>query len=234
MINISIVIPTINSEKFIQKTVNHIYNYLEKNKKKIGIKNYEIILVPQYSNDNTFDIIKKIVNKNKKVKAIFLYEKGKGNALNNGIKAAKNNFVLMIDDDLSYPISFLEDAVKYCNKYDIIIGSRYIKKPKLPLKRKIASIGYKILLRLFFNLKFKDTQSGLKLINKKVFKKIGYPKQKRYVWDTELLWKASKAKLKIYEVPIEYNFRENVLKLRKAIPQMFYDLLKLRISTLKK
>jgi glycosyltransferase involved in cell wall biosynthesis len=224
---LSVVIPTINSAKHIRNTVSHIDKYLKTKAKKLGIKKYEIVLASQISKDNTFEVVRELARKNRRVKALYLMKAGKGVGLNGGIAKAKYQYILMIDDDLSYPIEFLEKAVKKIKKYSIVIGSRYITKQKIPLKRKIASFGYRMIVKLLFNLPIKDIQSGLKLINKKVFKEIGLPKQQRYVWDTELILKAYKAGFKICEIPINYNFRENVLRIRKAAPQMLKDVLAL-------
>ena len=227
---ISVVIPTINSEKRIKHTTFYIDNYLKKAVRKRIIKGYEIILVPQVSKDNTFDVVKKIAKK--RIRAIYLPTPGKGIALTTGIKEAKNNFVLTIDDDLSYPIEFLEEAVKKIKNYDIVIGSRYLTKQRIPLKRKIASLCYRTLVKILFNLSVKDPQAGLKLIKKDIFKKIGLPEQIGYVWDTELLFKAQKHGFRICEIPIKYNFVENVLKIRKAAPEMLKGVIALWLKNL--
>ncbi len=74
---LSVVIPTINSANRIEKTVNYIDNFLKKNKDKLNIKDYEIIIASQTSDDNTFDVIKKIASKNKRVVPLFLKKRGK-------------------------------------------------------------------------------------------------------------------------------------------------------------
>ncbi len=138
----------------------------------------------------------------------------------------------MIDDDLSYPIEFLNESVKKIDDYDIIIGSRYLIKQKLPFIRRIFSFGYRTLVNFLFNLKVKDPQAGLKLMKAKIFKKIGFPKQEGYVWDTELLVRARRNNIKIYEIPIKYNFMENVLRPMKIAPIMFKDVMQLWFYTL--
>lgn len=223
--NISAVIPTINSEKIIKKAVDHIEEYIKKNKL---ISDYEIIIAAQTSDDNTFEVIKKL--KSKKIKSLFIKPRGKGIGLNEGIKKAKYPWVVMIDDDLSYPIEFLDRAIKKTKKNHIIIGSRYLTKQKIPFMRKLAAYCYRKFVKLLFRLPQEDIQSGLKLIKKEIFKKIKI-KEKGYVWDTELLYKANKAGFKITEIPIRYDFVGNKLSLRNAAPKMFAGVMKLRINT---
>jgi len=225
-LKVSVVIPTINSEKRIENTTRHIENYLKNLQNSGKIEDYEIILASQKSEDNTFEIIKKLEKNNKKIKALYLPIPGKGRGLNEGIRIAKFSIILMIDDDLSYPIEFLEPALMALDK-DIIIGSRYLTKQQIPLKRKIAAFCYRKLVKLLFNLPVKDTQAGLKLIKKEVIRKTGLPKNCGWSWDIEFLWKAHRHGFKMHEIPIKYNFKENVLKIRKAAPKMFKDLVSL-------
>ena len=183
---LSIIIPTINSEKMIGNTISYIKKYLEANKK---ITRYEIIVSAQTSTDKTIEVLQGI----RGIRLVFSTIVGKGAGLTNGIKNAKYGWVLMIDDDLSYPIAFLDDVFSQLNydDYDIIIGSRYMIKQKIPLKRRIPSIVYHSLARLFFGINVRDIQSGLKLIRKRIFDDISI-QERGYVWDTELLFKAKK------------------------------------------
>jgi len=219
--NISVIVPTVNSEKVIKNSIQHFENYLKKNKQ---VKKYEIIIAAQSSDDNTFQVIKKL--KSKTVKPLFIKIRGKGNGINHGIRAAKHELILIIDDDLSYPIEFLDNALHYIQFYDIIIGSRYLTWQDIPMKRKIASWTYRMLVKTLFRIKQKDIQAGEKLVKKDIFKKIKV-NQSGYVWDTEFLSKANKQKLKIKEVPIKYDFRNNYLKVGRAAPKMFKEVMRL-------
>lgn len=222
--NLSVVIPTINSASHIEHTVMYIEDFLRKS----SIKKYEIILAAQTSKDNTFDIIKKL--KSKSIVPLFIQPVGKGIGLTEGIKVSTYDWILMIDDDLSYPVEFLSSAIKFTSNFDIIIGSRYVKRQNIPLKRKLASYFYRKLAKFLFSIPQEDIQSGLKLIKKSVFDKIDYPEQIGWVWDTEFLYKTNNVNLKIIEVPIDYNFVENTLRLKRVAPNMLKDLLKLRIK----
>ena len=54
----SIVIPTFNSARFIANTVNEIYTIASKE-----LLVFEIIIINDFSKDNTEDILKKLENK---------------------------------------------------------------------------------------------------------------------------------------------------------------------------
>ena len=62
---ISILIPTYNEEENISELIGEII-------KNLDLKNYdyEIIVIDNYSNDNTAEIVKKLILTNKKIKLI--------------------------------------------------------------------------------------------------------------------------------------------------------------------
>ena len=90
---------------------------------------------------------------------------------------------------------------------DIIVGSKRHQASKVvyPWDRKILSWGYFWLVRLLFQVKIKDTQSGVKVFKRKVLTTI-LPKLvvKQYAFDIEMLAVAKRLGFtKIYEAPIK-------------------------------
>ncbi len=225
-VSVSVVIPVVNAETFIKKNVDHVLNYLKKNE---IIDKYEVIVSVQTSNDNTWSVVKNI--KNRFVVPLFSEKKGKWLGLKKGFSAAKYPWIVMLDSDLSYPIEFLDDALKHIDK-DIIIGSRYVggvKRKNVPWIRRFFSWGYRFMVRLLFGLTEKDIQVGCKLIRRDIFNKI-IIEDDSWVGDTELLYKAKKSGFTSFEVPINYGYVVNELSLSKAAPRMFFAIIKLRFK----
>lgn len=221
--DLSVVIPTINSENKIERNVRKLDKFLKKN---IYIKKHEIIIAAQTSKDKTFDIIKKINLKN--IVPLFIKKIGKGIGLTLGIKNTKYPFVLMVDDDLPYIFDCLDEFIKNSKDYDVVIASRYYQKKrhKMPIIRRIASVSYISLVKFFLGIPQKDIQSGMKLFKKDVFKKTGYPREIGYVWDTEALYLINKAKLKVKEIPVSYSHESNVLKVRRIALKMLMGIIR--------
>ena len=83
--NLSIVIPIYNSSKILHELINQLN--LKVNRR--IVKKFEIILVNDCSNDNSWDIIKKIKRKNSKIKGINLLKNyGQHSATFVGLKFA--------------------------------------------------------------------------------------------------------------------------------------------------
>jgi glycosyltransferase involved in cell wall biosynthesis len=99
MTKISIVVPTFNSERFIETCINSILiqNY----------QNYEVIICDNCSTDNTIKIINQIVKKNNKFKIFIKKDKGVADALNFGFNLSTGNILCWINSDDLYVDSFV-------------------------------------------------------------------------------------------------------------------------------
>ena len=123
--------------------------------------------------------------------------RGKGWAIRQGIKSAGGDEVVMIDADFDIHIAEIQNLLPYLVYYDVVIGYKDLK--KLPPRRRFVSFGYRLFIRLLFNLRIKDSQTGIKLWKRKVIPSYNTDD---FSFDVELLLKARKANLRIKEVPI--------------------------------
>ncbi|MFH1787597.1 MAG: glycosyltransferase [archaeon] len=209
-IELSVVIPAYNEEKRILPTLQNYYELL---KKEFG-KNFEIIVVPNNCSDNTLGIVQNFSKQNTQTKSInFQYYIGKGGAVMRGFQISKGNFIGFTDADNSTdPENFLK---LYKNKkdFDGVIASRRLKGAVIYPPRKIhqdlSSYFFNKEVNLLFNLKFKDTQCGAKLFNKKAaelltrnYSEIGW------IFDVDLLNICKKNNFRILECPIQWSDSE--------------------------
>jgi len=86
MVSVSVIIPTLNEEKYLEKTLSALKPQLEKGD--------EIIVVDSYSNDHTVRIAKKFG-----AKIVYIQRCGIGPAKTFGAKKAKNDIIAMLDAD---------------------------------------------------------------------------------------------------------------------------------------
>lgn len=109
MINVSIIIPFNNGKKYLEKCLENL--------KKLKYKDYEIILIDDFSNDNSKDIIQKYTNKlNIKYYSVEEKTTGVGNARNVGIEKAKGKYIMFIDVDDSINENLIITLQKYMDK----------------------------------------------------------------------------------------------------------------------
>ncbi len=203
---ISIVIPTYRQEKTIVKNLKILRKALEELPYL-----FQLVVVVDGFHDKTYEILKKIRQKNFKVLG-YEENKGKGFAVRHGMLNADGDVVGFIDGDLDiHPegIAMLINHMIWYNA-DIIIGSKLhpVSQVNYPFWRKVLSWGYRSLIRLLFGLKVRDTQVGIKLFKKKVVRDI-FPLLvvKRFAFDVEVLAVANyRGFSRIYEAPIKLQF----------------------------
>jgi teichuronic acid biosynthesis glycosyltransferase TuaG len=92
---VDIIVPVYNSKKYIIATINSILRQ--------SYKSWNLIIIDDFSNDGTYEILKSIQRKYNKDNKIFLYRqninRGQGEARNFGLNKSKSTFLAFIDSD---------------------------------------------------------------------------------------------------------------------------------------
>jgi len=202
--SLSVVIPVFNEEKTIEEIFNKVYeNELVS----------EIIIVDDFSSDESFDIISKVVKnkgKNQKPKLVISRNSkniGKGGTLKSGFKLATSDVIVVQDADLEYDPKDYNDLLKPIaeDKADVVYGSRFIGGPHRVLYfwHYIGNKTLTLLSNIFTNLNLTDMETCYKMFRKDILKTINL-KSNRFGFEPEFTAKIAKANLRIYELPISY------------------------------
>lgn len=241
-IKLSIVIPAYNEAENLKKgALDTVGNYIKKNLK----ISYEVIIVDDGSSDNSAELIKKYISKNKNFTLLQNNHGGKAIAVMTGMLKSSGGIVLFTDMDQATPISQIEKFLpKFDNGFDIVIGLRHGRQGA-PFIRKLAAWGFSTLRSVILGLPFKDTQCGFKAFSKQAVDKI-LPKIKNE-WgvvhfkggavnagfDVELLYLAKKYGFKIAEVGVEWKYvdTERVQVVKDAVAAI-YDMFRIRWNDL--
>lgn len=102
-VKVSIIVPTYNSEKYIEKCIETVQNQT--------YKDYEMIIINDGSTDNTLSVIQEKMEMYKWIRVISIENHGQGYARNLALKEAKGDYIMFLDsDDLLEPKT-LEVAV---------------------------------------------------------------------------------------------------------------------------
>ena len=112
---VSICLPVYNMENYIEKAILSILNQ--------SFQNFEIIIVNDYSNDTTKDIIKRLQLKDNRIK-IINHQKNLGvyTSRVDGILASRGKFIILMDpDDIFLNPKLLEELYAYNLKYNLDI-----------------------------------------------------------------------------------------------------------------
>ena len=201
---LSVIIPCFNEEKTIAEIINIV-------KKQIKDDD-EIIVIDDFSTDNTRKILKE--NLNDKINHLIFNEKnfGKGFSVRKGIEVATGEILLIQDADLEYDPSDYEKLLKPIKNgfADVVYGSRFVGSQEKRVLYFWHMIGNKILTLLsnmFTNLNLTDMEVGYKLFKSDVIKDLNLVED-RFGFEPEITAKIAKKKINIFEVGISYYGRK--------------------------
>ena len=114
LLDLSFIIPTFNSEKYIKKCISSIIRTVEK---KI---NFEILIVDGGSTDQTIQIVEKL-HLNIKIFSNPLVTGEAGKLI--GIQKAKGKFLCLLDSDNYLEKKYINLSLKYLKLYKNSIGA---------------------------------------------------------------------------------------------------------------
>lgn len=106
---VSVIIPTYNSEKYLEKTVSSVLAQT--------YKDIEIVLVDDCSKDSTREVIERISRVDKRVK--FIFQKKNGGAAvarNTGINYAEGRYIAFLDSDDTWEPNKIEKQIAILNE----------------------------------------------------------------------------------------------------------------------
>lgn len=204
---LSIIIPAYNEGKTIHHILDrvkavHLPNSLEK----------ELIIVDDFSTDNTADVIERYQESNSEIIIKYLKHscnKGKGAALHTGINEASGDFIIIQDADLEYNPEEYNILLKPVldGFADVVYGSRFIGGKPHRILFFWHSIGNRFLTflsNMFTNLNLTDMETCYKLFRADVIKQVKL-KENRFGFEPEVTAKIARLKgIRIYEVGISY------------------------------
>jgi dolichyl-phosphate beta-glucosyltransferase len=127
-IYLSIIISFYNEGSRIEKTLKDIEQFTASKPYKC-----EVILSDDQSTDHSIDIAKKYADEIDHFEYLEPKQgqpKGKGAGIRRGILAATGKYIMFMDADSSTPIPEIDKLLPFIQDYDMVMGSRYIQKPR--------------------------------------------------------------------------------------------------------
>lgn len=149
---VSVIIPTKNEEKTIGKIIEKIKIYAD-----------EILVIDGHSRDRTKEIAEKL-----DVKVILDNNKGKGDAINIGLREAKYEVIVLIDGDGEHNPTEIPKFLEKIKDFDLVVGEREMYRSfGRGLVNKWNSFWVNLLIP-----GIDDVQCGFRAIRKEILKEI--------------------------------------------------------------
>ena len=218
---LSIIIPTLNEEEGIAKTICSIPEKIRKESE---------ILVVDVSTDKTPIIARKLG-----VKVIKPQKKGKGWQMRYGVKKSKGDVLVFMDGDGTDPGEYIPKLLAKLKNSDLVLGCRSAEKMEQDYSMmrgvfKLYQISFPLIFSLF-NFKVSDPLAGFRAIRRKDWNKLDL-KSDAFEIETEMDIKAMKNNFRIGEVKIPNLKRCGGISKSKfaSNPKMWFKISKLLLE----
>jgi len=144
---------------------------------------YELIIIDDGSSDNTWDVLRRLSEGNRKIKALrFRRNYGKAAALQTGFEASAGEVVITMDADLQDSPDEIPEMVSMIRREGYHIVSGWKKKRYDPFIKRITSKFYNFTARTFSGIRLHDFNCGLKAYDGGVVRSIEvYGEMHRYI-----------------------------------------------------
>ena len=199
MVRISIILPIFNEAQGIPELLNETQTAL------IGF-DYEILAINDGSQDNSYEVLKAIAEKDDKIKVINLRRNyGQTAAINAGIQESKGEILVLMDSDLENLPSDIPKLIKKLDEgYDVVSGWRQARWKGEFLTRKLPSLMANSLISYISGVKLHDYGCTLKAYRREVISGVRlYGQMHRFI-PVYCKWEGGK----VAEMPVEYQPRK--------------------------
>ena len=219
-----ITIPLYNDSKMILKVIKSL--------KDKGYNN--IVVVDDGSKDNGYDVVKKntdvIVTKH-------IINRGQGAALQTAMEIALEKgakYIAHFDSDGQHDVKDIDHMLNTLieGKYDIVLGSRFLQKNDIPLKKRILLKGGIVFTYILSQIWLTDVHNGLRVMTAETAKKLNI-QHDRMEHASEILDKIKVLNLKYTEVPVTIHYTEYSMSKGQSISNGINIAFKLISSKLK-
>jgi dolichyl-phosphate beta-glucosyltransferase len=235
--HLSLIVPVFNGADRLPASLEELRAFL-----RAQSYSWELILVDDCSGAEARAILERFAGANAGVRLIRNEEnRGKGNAVTRGMRAAIGEFRVFTDADLAYPatevgkiLADLEGGADVAIACRVLAESRYLMSPSFfsyLYTRHVMSRVFNALVRWTLIPRVLDTQAGLKGFTAHaaeiVFPRITIP---RFGFDVEALFIAKKHALSLAQTAVFFRYDEEPTTVRfvEDAMRMMRDLLHIR------
>jgi glycosyltransferase involved in cell wall biosynthesis len=204
---LTVVIPAYNEGSVIAVTVFDVQKVIEMN----NLHGAEIIVVDDGSSDKTAEMS----HKSGAATISHPHNIGYGRSLKDGIRAAKNDTIVITDADGTYPIDMIPVLLsEYEKGFNMVVGARQGENYDESFKKKSLRLVLKKLVEFTAGRKIPDINSGLRVFSKKEVLPYFSKLCDTFSFTTSLTLAYMMNGMFVKYVPIDYMKREGTTKVR--------------------
>lgn len=198
-----LVIPAHNEEEIIEDTISNIYNFLSDT---YPNHNWALTIANNKSTDRTNQIVLDLIKKFPRLKLVYVHLQGKGHAVYEAWKQSDADIIAFTDADFSIDVSSITTLLNtISDEHPVAIASRRMRQSQVERDwvRSFTSGIYNRATNFMLKTNLSDHQCGLKAIKRELFVKVEpLLTERKWFFDTELLYTLRQNNINIKEVPI--------------------------------
>ncbi len=200
MNSITIILPAKNEAKNLQVILNDINKYIIKSN---IFKNVQTIIVNDFSNDNTIEVVKDFFRKIENLVLINLNKNiGKAYSIDIALEHSKGDMIIVMDADLQYDTRDILSLHQEMQGSIVMVNGKRGARKDTSIINFFSNLYYLVLSKLFFIKKY-DYFSGIKIFKKSLYQKMEYRGLIRF-----LIFFCLKNNLKVIEKKINHKKRK--------------------------
>ena len=163
---VSIVLPAFNEEGNILTAIEKATEVATR-----LCANHEIIIVDDGSSDKTAELVEQARAEDPRVRMVrHKVNRGYGEALRSGFRAAKLDLVFFTDADNQFDLNELEAFLPFSDRVDVVAGFR-INRQDPPIRR-LNAWAWNHLVRVLFYVPVRDIDCAFKLFRRDLFERL--------------------------------------------------------------
>jgi dolichol-phosphate mannosyltransferase len=206
MMKVSVVLPTYNEADNIVGLVNSIIENVPPD------FDYEILIVDDNSSDGTFPLAQEIFKSNPQIVPILrTTDRGLASSIRAGIEKATGDHVLIMDTDFTHDPKEIPKMLHLNRIFDVVVGSRFCAGGSMEdVPHYLFSLVYNWFVRIVLRTQIQDNLSGFLALTRPELESLPFHKIFFGYGDYcfRLLHYAQRRRLKIIEMPVQYQTRQ--------------------------
>ncbi len=227
---LTLIIPAYNEEKRLPWTLCQIGMFLDQ----WGV-DYRVVVADDYSSDRTPELTGPL---GPRFSTVRLAEHGgKGCAVRTAMLQATGRVVAFTDADLPFELTALREGYEWIHQRtcEVVFGARDIAGAKhiaaRRWSRRIATAGFREIVKRLISREVTDTQCGLKLFGRRAAREIfSRTTIDGFAFDAEVVFLARRLRLPFRRLPVSLiHDYDSTLSLRRHALPMLWDVVWLRL-----
>lgn len=182
---------------------------------------WEVICIDDASLDLTPKTLSNFCKSDKRFKLlVHSINVGRGGTVKEGMLYAKGSIVGYIDVDLEVSADYIPRFIREIKKgNDLVLAVRIYKEELTTVARWISSKIYSFMVTYLLDISVSDTEAGYKFFKRdKILKILEKTKDNKWFFDTEIIARSLRARLKIKEIPVLFIRRKEKKSTVRLIP----------------